>query len=129
MTIEGEKVPAFSAISLNLPVSPHDNSSRIIDYSRELYSKNKHEVSKDIGDKYLVSNNENKPNNNLSNKIQSTIKDITKTPDSMKPKRKRHRHRNSAVLNNAHSTSNNFGKVAMNGLTNLAEDEIVRLKK
>ena len=125
MTIEGEKVPAFSAISLNLPVSPHDNSSRIIDHSRELYSKNKHEVSKDIGDKYLV------PQRIKNNIATTNIKNDSFKPSdkTIKPKRKRNRHHKSAVLNNAHSTSNNFGKVAMNGLTNLAEDEIVRLKK
>jgi hypothetical protein len=50
MTIEGEKSPAFSAISLDLPLATHDYSAHIIDNSRKLYSLNKQDVEQRIQD-------------------------------------------------------------------------------
>ena len=44
MMIDGEKAPAFSAKTLNLPSPPDDNSAQIIAQTRERYSREKHEV-------------------------------------------------------------------------------------
>ncbi len=44
MMIRGEKAPAFSAKTLNLPQAPADSSERIIELSRERYSKDRAEV-------------------------------------------------------------------------------------
>lgn len=41
MTINGEKAPAFSAKTLNLPVPPADSTERIIELSRERYTASK----------------------------------------------------------------------------------------
>ena len=48
MIINGEKVPAFSATTLQIPASPHDNLEEIIDSSRAQYSRPRSEVEAEI---------------------------------------------------------------------------------
>lgn len=48
MVIGGEKVPAFSAKTLELPPAQADNTSRIIEYTRRHYSRDRSEVEKEI---------------------------------------------------------------------------------
>lgn len=48
MIINGEKVPAFSATTLNLPKTPEDNLDAIIESSRQLYSRPRAEVEAEI---------------------------------------------------------------------------------
>ena len=50
MIINGEKVPAFSATTLSIPVTPKDNLSAIIASSREKYSRPKAIVEAEIKD-------------------------------------------------------------------------------
>jgi hypothetical protein len=58
MTIEGEKVPAFSAISLNLPPHQADYTAHIVERSRREYAVTKDFVSRYVHDRYLSDNNE-----------------------------------------------------------------------
>jgi len=53
MTIEGEKVPAFSAITLNLPPQQGDESQFIVDHSRALYASSLEVVERYVGERYL----------------------------------------------------------------------------
>src|SRR5258708_22045466 len=53
MTIHGEKAPAFSAISLNLPTQTKDYSEKIITQSREHYAVKRIAVEKNISDRYF----------------------------------------------------------------------------
>ena len=71
MTIEGEKVPAFSAITLNLPNIETNFTTEIIEHSRMMYSKTSHEISSSINEYYLVDNNQEKTT--LSNSVISGI--------------------------------------------------------
>jgi hypothetical protein len=48
MVINGEKAPAFSATSLLLPPEQIDNTGRIIENTRRLYSRNRSEVEAEI---------------------------------------------------------------------------------
>ena len=48
MVINGEKAPAFSATSLSLPPEQIDNTGRIIENTRRLYSRNRSEVEAEI---------------------------------------------------------------------------------
>ena len=48
MIINGEKVPAFSATTLQIPTSPHDNLEEIIESSRAQYSRPRSEVEAEI---------------------------------------------------------------------------------
>jgi len=48
MVINGEKTPAFSARTLNLPVAQTDNTSHIIENTRRLYSRPRTEVEAEI---------------------------------------------------------------------------------
>ncbi len=48
MVIEGEKSPAFSARTLQLPPPQIDNTGRIIENTRRLYSRTKAEVEEEI---------------------------------------------------------------------------------
>lgn len=50
MVISGEKSPAFSARTLNLPPPQTDNTGRIIENTRHLYSRSREEVEKEISD-------------------------------------------------------------------------------
>jgi hypothetical protein len=50
MVISGEKSPAFSARTLNLPPPQTDNTGRIIENTRNLYSRSREAVEKEISD-------------------------------------------------------------------------------
>ena len=52
MTIYGEKTPAFSAVTLDLPEYSVDNSADIIEHSRELYALDKASVEVFVSDRY-----------------------------------------------------------------------------
>ncbi|MDL2363160.1 MAG: DUF87 domain-containing protein [Patescibacteria group bacterium] len=54
MTINGEKTPAFSAVTLNLPQQNLDETAAIIDNSRKLYSLHKTEVEGYVSRRYLL---------------------------------------------------------------------------
>lgn len=54
MTIDGEKSPAFSAVSLNLPPQEADNSAAIIDQSRQAYALPRSQVEDYVSERYLV---------------------------------------------------------------------------
>jgi hypothetical protein len=52
MTIEGEKTPAFSAISLNLPPQQADYSASIVEYSRAAYASSRQYVERYVNERY-----------------------------------------------------------------------------
>lgn len=54
MTIDGEKVQAFSATSLNLPPFSEDYTTEIIEQSRMQYASNLEYVEKYVNERYLV---------------------------------------------------------------------------
>ncbi|HET7320488.1 MAG TPA: type IV secretion system DNA-binding domain-containing protein [Candidatus Saccharimonadales bacterium] len=56
MTIEGEKVPAFSAVSLDLPPHSADQTAAIIERSRAQYSSSRDFVERYVGERYLFDN-------------------------------------------------------------------------
>ena len=57
MVINGEKAPAFSAKTLNLPVAQDDNTGRIIQWTRENYSRNRSDIEADIANRILPPEN------------------------------------------------------------------------
>jgi hypothetical protein len=54
MTIDGEKTPAFSAITLELPPNETSNAPAIIEHSRQKYSLRRSDIEGYIGQNYLV---------------------------------------------------------------------------
>jgi hypothetical protein len=54
MTIDGEKSPAFSAITLDIPPATGDESAAIIEHSRRNYALGRSEIEGYIGQNYLV---------------------------------------------------------------------------
>jgi hypothetical protein len=54
MTIEGEKVPAFSAVSLDLPPHGADQTAAIVDRSRAQYASSRDFVERYVGERYLL---------------------------------------------------------------------------
>ena len=54
MTIEGEKVPAFSAITLNLPPLGADQTQTIIEQSRAQYAASRDYIERYVNDRYLA---------------------------------------------------------------------------
>jgi hypothetical protein len=56
MTIEGEKVQAFSSITLNLPQQAEDYSQQIIEHSRATYAVSKQYIERFVRERYLNPN-------------------------------------------------------------------------
>lgn len=61
MVIGGEKVPAFSARTLELPPAQTDNTSRIIEYTRRHYARERQDVEQSISDIINSANTVQKP--------------------------------------------------------------------
>jgi hypothetical protein len=59
MTISGEKVPAFSAISLNLPPFGEDYSDQIIAHSRAQYAQTRSDIEAYVSERYLTGTTQN----------------------------------------------------------------------
>ena len=73
MVIGGEKTPAFSARSLELPPSQADNTPHIIEHSRRMYSKSREDVEREISDIIMPNRNQKKqatPQPNLQTNSQ-----------------------------------------------------------
>jgi len=73
MTIEGEKVPAFSAISLNLPPQEESHVDAIIANSRAQFASSRTVVEQYVNERYLNMESGNKPQlpKDLPNKPKS----------------------------------------------------------
>jgi hypothetical protein len=57
MVINGEKAPAFSAKTLNLPAPQEDNTGRIIQWTREHFSQPREVIEQSISDRILPPEN------------------------------------------------------------------------
>jgi len=62
MTIEGEKVQAFSSITLNLPQQTTDYSQQIIEHSRATYAVSKQYIERFVHERYLAPTDNFQPN-------------------------------------------------------------------
>jgi hypothetical protein len=78
MTIDGEKVPAFSAISLNLPELGDHYMDAIIAQSRSTYASSRSVVESYVGERYLGVN-QGAQGSPLSNMNRSASLDKTRT--------------------------------------------------
>ena len=143
MTIGGEKVQAFSAISLNLPGFPFDYSQHIIDHSRSLYAQQRSAVERFIGERYGLSGSvaaapQAKPsatpasgvtqpktepatNQKVTSVVKTVISSSTTKDEPTKTKRKRVRKRKKTPSPPASLEHTNN-----NGL--LSEEHVVHLK-
>ncbi len=105
MTIGGEKTPAFSATTLNIPPPQQDLSMQIIENSRKLYASSKEEVEKNIKliavpsahnnettdqQKKQKSNTKPKPKSHSKSKSSSSKKSLKKAPTAKPTKSKKH---------------------------------------
>lgn len=61
MVINGEKAPAFSATTLNLPIPQEDNTGRIIEYTRMHYSRTREDIQHEIDERIMPSDPNKKP--------------------------------------------------------------------
>ncbi len=68
MVIGGEKTPAFSATTLTLPTPQIDNTGRIIENTRRLYSRQRAEIEQEISDNIKPPQNLQKPQSNAQAK-------------------------------------------------------------
>lgn len=57
MVINGEKAPAFSAKTLNLPPAQQDNTGRIIQQTREIYSRSREDIEQEISERIMPPEN------------------------------------------------------------------------
>lgn len=87
MTIEGEKVPGFSAISLNLPPDGQDFVDHIVERSRAQYAVSRDYVDRYVSDRYLTGN-EPKPAPQAKPQVTETIKEaVAAAPPASQPER------------------------------------------
>lgn len=103
LTIEGEKTQAFSAISLNLPPLPDDNSASIIAHSRANYASSKDFVDRYVHTRYLTDGESKKsasirrpkltPEKTLAVAAKTIVNNVSEIADPIKPRRKRTRRR------------------------------------
>ena len=105
MTIEGEKVPGFSAISLNLPPQQTDYTAHIIDNSRRAYGVSREFVDRYVNERYLATERQAAQKQKPAVKSEPTPVPAAKVPPRVsvgstaiaetvaKPKRKRVRKR------------------------------------
>lgn len=88
MTIEGEKVPAFSAISLSLPPIVGDQTDAIIARSRAEYGSSRTVVENFVGERYLNAGPNTSRSNASSNALaaeKSQMQPTTKNIADLKP--------------------------------------------
>lgn len=72
MTIEGEKSPAFSAITLDLPVITEDLSHEIIFSSRSKYAVNVDAVRDSVNDRYISAHSVKKASEDFKSSHKTT---------------------------------------------------------
>ncbi|MGA3150076.1 MAG: DUF87 domain-containing protein [Candidatus Saccharimonadales bacterium] len=114
MTIGGEKAPAFSAKTLNLPEPPDDSSSRIIELSRERYTKDRASVDA------LIRKNTGLDLTDLANNPQAA-------PQVARPKAQAQlneiaKQRAETARSGAKPYGGNLGKIAASLLSNVSSD-------
>jgi hypothetical protein len=84
MTIEGEKVAAFSAISLNLPPFTTDYSPQIIAHSRAQYAQSKDFIERYVKGRYLTDDRP-APNQQSPKQPQPKPRPAAQPPAASKP--------------------------------------------
>ncbi len=127
MTIEGEKVQAFSATSLNLPPYGEDHTPTIVEYTRRAYASSKEFVERYVGERYLVNTQSQQAQSKQAKVAKATSEkqntaatnpepkkpltaagfvtatEITLEDPSAKPKKRRRRRRKSKTAENSPS--------------------------
>jgi hypothetical protein len=123
MTIEGEKVPGFSAISLNLPPDGENFVAHIVDNSRRSYSVSRDFVDRYVNERYLSNAPKKAPQGQPAAKPKAVAeaqpapkpaqeqpkvaaKPAEPAPEPLKPKRKRVRKRKHKSTDQAVPASN-----------------------
>ncbi len=94
MTLEGEKMQAFSAITISLPEFGEDYSDQIIENSRQLYSTSKASVEEYVRSRYLLNNIKQMP----KTKQQMTVVNAAKLYVSPQEKAAKRIMQNETVL-------------------------------
>lgn len=129
MTIEGEKVPGFSAISLNLPPQRTDYTAHIVDNSRRFYSVSREFVDRYVNERYLLAEQRPAPQKQVPKQPEQPKRSLAAAPvatppetpavaeeGTVKPKRKRTRKRKSkkadtTAANELREMSNESGTI------------------
>jgi len=147
MTIDGEKVQAYSATTLNLPPQPPDHSRDIIDQSRRLYAVQRGDIETMMHDRYLAptknsSTSISKPTDanfkpslpKVGVHVAKVVKGAIENPsisiqnsdkDTDKPKRKRVRRRK---RKNEDPVSNKHVQKSKSNFDEFAEETVIRLR-
>lgn len=80
MMINGEKAPAFSAKTLNLPPTPADHTNRIVELSRQRYTQEREVVAAQIRESAGMESHSVPPINPSSHKIEPKPGHKPRTP-------------------------------------------------
>ena len=90
MVINGEKAPAFSATTLTLPPAQTDNTGRIIEHTRRLYSRDRADIEQEISRAINPPQPQQQPkpqpqSNTLGKNWPINAQTQTITPDAQRP--------------------------------------------
>lgn len=141
MTIDGEKVPAFSAISLNLPGFQADYSTQIVQHSRGLYAQPREGVERYVSERYGLNSavspaaekTRHEPRSVGAAPSKKTDVAVTAEPEplgsSETPKRRRPRKRKKKPASaNSADTQNSQSPAVGSKSGVLREEHVIRLK-
>jgi hypothetical protein len=126
MVINGEKTPAFSARTLNLPPAQTDNTAKIVEHTRLNYSRSRADVEEEISQ--LMSSGSGGPaiqpppkQNVATWPINAHTQVVTPEVHSeeAKPKKKRSRSRKKKPATDPGATSQSSGTLAESGTTEI----------
>lgn len=115
LSIDGEKTPAFSAVTLNLPQAQQDNSARIIEQSRQTYAQ-----PRDMVTAQIVSLA--RPQTKIEHKTQAGHQH----QKSQKPTH--NSQRSASVKNAAHKPKNRKQAPKSQNHGSMREDEVISLR-
>lgn len=144
MTIEGEKVPAFSAISLNLPPFQTDYSAQIIQHSRGIYTQSRESVERYVLERYGLKDSVQvtqpqttqqqpvvmpAPSQAATTTVPKAAAPSSAEPEEPKPKRKRTRKRKkTTAVSETNAPTDAETTKGRESLAAMSEEFIIRLK-
>ena len=126
MSIDGEKTPAFSATTLNIPPVQADHSHQIIEHSRALYSRPRTEVEAQIKEIMPDVRGTGDQNANRSHRNKSSKK--PKSSQQRSKSNKNASHQRSSSDKKSSNKSSKQPKTAKASDGHLSSDEVIKLR-
>ena len=126
MVINGEKSPAFSARTLELPAAQNDNSNLIVEYSRRKYSRNRSEVEIEVFSALKMQTDSLSPHSQSNNNTKASNTTMDNNGVAIKTSKKK-RSRSRKTKNVELSLPSVINEKINNDPSKLSPQETIRL--